>query len=182
MKYIALNLFLGCRPSWTAMLVSCGRPCIYIKIVQKISPLFMPWVCKLILLSVSCRQGIEVGWRLSLHLWFLVTHHGSLLVAAQPPKGSNPSPFPWADGVPCTFGFLTQATAKMTWMEYLLYPLGESCLPYPHSEWLLNLCWSCVAIGSMFISHCLVGGLEKKNAWLLGKHQGSKYEPNNKAK
>lgn len=57
MKYIALNLFLGSHPSQTAMLVSCGRPCIYIKIVWKILPLFTPWVRKHDLLGARCAEG-----------------------------------------------------------------------------------------------------------------------------
>lgn len=124
MKYIALNLFLGSHPRGAAMLVRCGCPCIYIKIVRKTSHLFMPWVCKLNLLSASCRQSIEVCLRLSLQLsgsWF----HTMALCWWQ---GSNPSPFPWADRVPCAFGFLTQAMAEKTRMKYLLYHLGESCL------------------------------------------------------
>lgn len=61
-------------------------------------------------------------------LRLLSPRRGHLLAAGQPPKGSNPSPVPGADGVPRAFDFLTHATAKTTGTEYLLYQLGGRCL------------------------------------------------------
>lgn len=178
-----LNLFLGSHPCWAAMLVSCGYPCVYIKIVGKISLLFVPWVCKLSLLSVSCRQSIKVCWRLRLHLsgsWF---HTMALLLAAQLPGTAIPAHSPEQMVSPVLLISWHKPRPKWhKWTTCFVIWARIVYLPHPHSEWLLNLCWSCVETGSMFVLHCLVAGLEKKDAWLLEKHQENKYEPNNKAK
>lgn len=169
MKYIALNLFLGSHPSQTAMLVSCGCPCIYIKIVWKISPLFMPWVCKHDLLSASCKWGSEVCWRLglclsdsSVHAMAVCWWQDSLLratILVQSPE--------WMGSFLPLTSWLMPSPKRHKWnICFIRWRDVFVCLPCPHFKWLCNPCWRCVTThshGSVFILHRCVSGLGKKD-------------------
>lgn len=128
------------------MLVSCGRPCIYIKIVWKISPLFMPWVCKHDLLSASCKRGGEVCWRLGLRLSdssvravAICWRQGSL------PRAAIPVQSPERMGSPVLLISWRMPLLKRRERNiYFISWGGVACLPHPHLEWLCNLCWGCV--------------------------------------
>lgn len=167
MKYIALNLFLGSHPSQTAMLVSPGRPCIYIKIVWKISPLFMPWVCKHNLLGASCERGGEVCWKLGLRLSGSWVRAGAGGRAASPgqrsqsaPLGRWGPPYLWCPDTCHRQNNMTGIFALLAGGRL------DGRLPRPHLEWFCSLCWRCVATrshASMLILHWFVAGLEKKD-------------------